>query len=116
MVCGAGAERVVQRAPALASRILTWHQVSRIEHTHTPSVLRLFHPLWAAADPADALETDETCAQGNFPDLGEDHCSCVRRREARPQSACGPHAAHPGTRPPGPLPLNWPGQLAKVLP
>lgn len=66
VVCGAGAERVVQRAPALASRILTWHQVSRIEHTHTLSVLRLFHPLWAAADPDGVLETDETCAQGNF--------------------------------------------------
>lgn len=60
------AERTLARAPALASRVLTWQHVPRLETTQVPGVLRLFHPLWDTATDADLLHTDETRAQGNF--------------------------------------------------
>ncbi|MCX4869686.1 ATP-binding protein [Streptomyces sp. NBC_00825] len=66
VLCGAGAERTLARAPALASRVLTWQHVPRLETTQVPGVLRLFHPLWDTATDADLLHTDETRAQGNF--------------------------------------------------
>ncbi|MFC7310809.1 AAA family ATPase [Streptomyces monticola] len=66
VLCGAGAERTLARAPALASRVLTWQQVPRLEPAQVPGVLRLFHPLWDFATDADLLYADETCAQGNF--------------------------------------------------
>jgi hypothetical protein len=66
VLCGAGSERTLARAPALASRILTWHQVPRLEAAQLPDVLPLFHPLWATADPTDLHHADQTCARGNF--------------------------------------------------
>ncbi|MFF0294504.1 AAA family ATPase [Kitasatospora sp. NPDC004614] len=66
VLCGAGAERTLARAPALASRVLTWQHVSRLEASQVPAVLRLFHPLWHTAVDADLLHADETCARGNF--------------------------------------------------
>ncbi|MET8748225.1 AAA family ATPase [Streptomyces sp. NPDC004728] len=66
VLCGAGAERTLARAPALASRVLTWQQMPRLETVQVPGVLRLFHPLWDTATDTDLLHTDETCAQGNF--------------------------------------------------
>ncbi|MEV6027784.1 ATP-binding protein [Streptomyces sp. NPDC052036] len=66
VLCGAGAERTLARAPALASRILTWQHTSRLEAASVPGVLRLFHPLWHTATDADLLHADETCARGNF--------------------------------------------------
>jgi hypothetical protein len=66
VLCGAGAERTLARAPALASRVLTWQHVPRLETTQVPGMLRLFHPLWDTATDADLLHADETCAHGNF--------------------------------------------------
>ncbi|MEE1826167.1 ATP-binding protein [Streptomyces sp. BE20] len=66
VLCGAGAERTLARARALASRVLTWQHVPRLETSQIPTVLRLFHPLWHTATDADLLHTDETCARGNF--------------------------------------------------
>jgi hypothetical protein len=66
ILCGAGAERTLARAPALASRVLTWQQVPRLDTGQVPAVLRLFHPLWDAAIDADLLHADATWAKGNF--------------------------------------------------
>ncbi|MEV5599431.1 ATP-binding protein [Streptomyces sp. NPDC052496] len=66
VLCGAGAERTLARAPALASRVLTWQQVPRLDTDQIPAVLRLFHPLWDAATDADLLHADATWAKGNF--------------------------------------------------
>lgn len=66
VLCGAGAERSLARAPALASRVLTWQQTPRLDTGQVPAVLRLFHPLWDAAAEADLLHADATCAKGNF--------------------------------------------------
>ncbi|MDK0517606.1 hypothetical protein [Streptomyces sp. ML-6] len=66
VLCGAGAERTLARAPALASRVLTWQHVPRLDSAQVPGVLRLFHPLWDTATDADLLHTDETRAHGNF--------------------------------------------------
>ena len=63
---GAGAERTLARAPALASRVLTWQQVPRLDGTQVSTVLRIFHPLWDAAADADLLNTDASRAKGNF--------------------------------------------------
>ncbi|TGB16101.1 ATP-binding protein [Streptomyces sp. MZ04] len=66
VLCGAGAERTLARAPALASRVLTWQQAPRLDTEQVPTVLRLFHPLWDTAADADLLHADATCAKGNF--------------------------------------------------
>lgn len=66
VLCGAGSERTLARAPALASRILTWQHTSRLEAAQVPGALRLFHPLWHTATDADLLHADATCARGNF--------------------------------------------------
>ncbi|MFJ2191718.1 AAA family ATPase [Kitasatospora sp. NPDC087861] len=66
VLCGAGAERTLARAPALASRVLTWQHVPRLEASRVSAVLRLFHPLWHTAADADLLHADETLARGNF--------------------------------------------------
>ncbi|MBH1935822.1 hypothetical protein I5Q34_16360 [Streptomyces sp. AV19] len=54
------------RAPALASRVLTWQQVSRLDGKQVLTVLRMFHPLWDAATDTDLLHADATRARGNF--------------------------------------------------
>ncbi|MFC9627095.1 AAA family ATPase [Streptomyces sp. NPDC056930] len=64
--CGAGSERAVDRAPALRSRVSTWHQVDRMEKNQVPDTLQLFHPVWDAADPADLAWADASTARGNF--------------------------------------------------
>ncbi|WP_353946918.1 hypothetical protein ABII15_38430 (plasmid) [Streptomyces sp. HUAS MG91] len=66
VLCGAGAERTLARASALASRVLTWQQVPRLDTGQVPAVLRLFHPLWDAATDTDLLHTNTTHARGNF--------------------------------------------------
>ncbi|MFD4949956.1 AAA family ATPase [Streptomyces sp. NPDC058409] len=66
VLCGAGSERAVDRAPALRSRVLTWHQVDRMEKNQVPDTLQLFHPVWDAADPADLAWADASTARGNF--------------------------------------------------
>ncbi|MFI5689521.1 AAA family ATPase [Streptomyces sp. NPDC051636] len=43
VLCGAGAERVTARAPALRSRVLTWHQTPALEQARLIETLRLFH-------------------------------------------------------------------------
>lgn len=66
VLCGAGAERTLTRASALASRVLTWQQVNRLDAEQLPGVLRLFHPLWDTATDADLLHANTTHAKGNF--------------------------------------------------
>jgi hypothetical protein len=66
VLCGAGSERAVARASALRSRVLTWHQVGRLEPSQLPQTLGLFHPVWAQADPDDLARVDEQMAHGNF--------------------------------------------------
>ncbi|WP_405021611.1 ATP-binding protein (plasmid) [Kitasatospora sp. NBC_00070] len=53
VLCGAGAERTLARAPALASRVLTWQHVPRLAAPQITAVLRRFHPLWHTAADAD---------------------------------------------------------------
>ncbi|MFE0685795.1 AAA family ATPase [Streptomyces sp. NPDC058961] len=66
VLCGAGSERALARASALRSRVLTWHQVGRLEPSRVPQTLTLFHPVWAEADPDDLVRADEQTARGNF--------------------------------------------------
>lgn len=66
VLCGAGTERALARASALRSRVLTWHQVGRLEASQVPQTLTLFHPVWAQADPDDLARVDEQMARGNF--------------------------------------------------
>ncbi|MEU2225031.1 ATP-binding protein [Streptomyces sp. NPDC018347] len=66
VLCGAGSERALARAAAMRSRVLTWHQVSRLDTEDVPRTLGLFHPVWEDADPADLVRVDEQTARGNF--------------------------------------------------
>ncbi|NUK55449.1 ATP-binding protein, partial [Streptomyces lunaelactis] len=66
VLCGAGAERVIARAPALRSRVLTWHQVAGLEQDRLVETLRLFHEVWEGAEAADVVWADSTVARGNF--------------------------------------------------
>ncbi|MFG3111800.1 AAA family ATPase [Streptomyces tendae] len=66
VLCGAGSERALARTSALRSRVLTWHQVGRLEPSQLPQTLTLFHPVWAQADPDDLARADEQMARGNF--------------------------------------------------
>ncbi|MGW1768879.1 AAA family ATPase [Streptomyces sp. NPDC002073] len=66
LLCGAGAERVIARAPALRSRVLTWHQVPGLEQERLAETLAMFHDVWEGADPADVGWADATVARGNF--------------------------------------------------
>ncbi|WP_146063487.1 ATP-binding protein [Streptomyces sp. SM11] len=66
VLCGAGSERALARAAAMRSRVLTWHQVSRLDTQDIPRTLGLFHPVWEDADPADLGRADEQTACGNF--------------------------------------------------
>ncbi|WP_239512999.1 ATP-binding protein [Streptomyces actuosus] len=42
--CGAGSERALARASALHPRMLSWHQVGRLEPSQVPQTLTLFIP------------------------------------------------------------------------
>lgn len=66
LLCGAGAERVIARAPALRSRVLTWHQVTGLDQERLAETLAMFHDVWEGADPADVGSADATVARGNF--------------------------------------------------
>ncbi|MBT3155399.1 ATP-binding protein [Streptomyces sp. CHD11] len=66
VLCGAGCERALARAAAMRSRVLTWHQVSRLDAEDVPQTLGLFHPVWEDADPVDLVRADEQTARGNF--------------------------------------------------
>ncbi|QXE32922.1 ATP-binding protein [Streptomyces sp. GMY02] len=66
VLCGAGSERALARAAAMRSRVLTWHQVSRLDPEDVPRTLGLFHPVWEDADPAGLVRADEQTARGNF--------------------------------------------------
>ncbi|GAA3085511.1 hypothetical protein GCM10020000_84980 [Streptomyces olivoverticillatus] len=64
VLCGSGAERTLARAPALASRVLTWQQVPRLDGSQVPTVLRLLHPLW------DSVMWTPTCCMRTPPAHG----------------------------------------------
>ncbi|MEU9446783.1 ATP-binding protein [Streptomyces sp. NPDC048304] len=66
LLCGAGAERVIARAPALRSRVLTWHQVSGLDQERLTETLAGFHDVSEGVDPAGAGWADATVARGNF--------------------------------------------------
>ncbi len=66
LLCGAGTERVIARAPALRSRGLTWHQVTGMEPGRLSETLAMFHDVWEGTDPADVEWADATVARGNF--------------------------------------------------
>ncbi|WP_328296405.1 ATP-binding protein [Streptomyces sp. NBC_00435] len=66
LLCGAGAERVIARAPALRSRVLTWHQVPGLAQERLAETLTMFHDVWEGAGPADVVWADATVARGNF--------------------------------------------------
>lgn len=89
VLCGAGAERTLARAPALASRILTWQHTSRLEAASVPRVLRLFHPLWHTTTDADLLHADETCARGNFRTWAKITSHAYASARRRPDIAAG---------------------------
>lgn len=66
LLCGAGAERVIARAPALRSRVLTWHQVPGLDQERLAETLAMFHDVWEGAESADVAWADTTVARGNF--------------------------------------------------
>lgn len=66
LLCGAGAERVIARAPVLRSRVLTWHQVPGLDQERLAETLALFHDVWEGVDPADVGWADATVARSNF--------------------------------------------------
>ncbi|MFD8288820.1 AAA family ATPase [Streptomyces lavendulae] len=66
LLCGAGVERVIARAPALRSRVLTWHQVPGLDQERLSETLAMFHDVWEGAEPADVGWADATVARGNF--------------------------------------------------
>ncbi|MCC0100717.1 ATP-binding protein [Streptomyces flavotricini] len=66
LLCGAGVERVIARAPALRSRVLTWHQVPELDQERLAETLAMFHDVWEGAEPADVGWADATVARGNF--------------------------------------------------
>ncbi|KOT88878.1 hypothetical protein ADK70_18650 [Streptomyces rimosus subsp. pseudoverticillatus] len=49
----------------MRSRVLTWHQVGRLEASQVPQTWCLFHPVWAQADRDDLAWVDEQMARGN---------------------------------------------------
>ncbi|MET7304328.1 hypothetical protein [Embleya sp. NPDC005575] len=66
VLCGAGAERTLARAPASASRVLTRQHTPHVDTSQVAGVLRLFRPLWHIATDEDLLHTDKMHARGNF--------------------------------------------------
>jgi hypothetical protein len=83
VLCGAGSERALARAAAMRSRVLTWHQVSRLGTGDVPQTLGLFHPVWEDADQADLVAADEQTARGNFRTWAKitSHVCAARSRE-----------------------------------
>jgi hypothetical protein len=63
---GAGAERVLRRVPALASRVLSWELVPRLAQAEVRPVMEAFHPLWRQMAPEDMAWVDEHVGHGNF--------------------------------------------------
>ncbi|WP_159041935.1 ATP-binding protein [Streptomyces aureus] len=98
VLCGAGSERALARAAAMRSRVLTWHQVSRLDTQDVPRTLGLFHPVWEDADPADLGRADEQTPR-QLPYLGEDHLTCLCSPGPRPRCGCGSGRDRPGLRP-----------------
>lgn len=104
VLCGAGVERTLARAPTLASRVLTWQHVPRLDVSQLPTVLRLFHPLWDTATEDDLSHADETCAHGNFRTWAKITSHLYAIRDRRPERAvdrqlitwaCGRLGPHP---------------------
>ncbi|MGW1117410.1 AAA family ATPase [Streptomyces tanashiensis] len=84
VLCGAGAERMIARAPAMRSRVLTWHQVPGMEPEQLTETLSMFHAVWESADPADVGWADATVARGNFRTWAKitSHVYALSKRES----------------------------------
>ncbi|MFD9106310.1 AAA family ATPase [Streptomyces virginiae] len=83
VLCGAGAERTIARAPAMRSRVLTWHQVPGMEPEQLTETLVMFHAVWEGVEPADISWADATVARGNFRTWAKitSHVYALSRRE-----------------------------------
>lgn len=65
-VGGAGCHTVLRREPMLSSRVFIWQQFTRLTLEEVQKTIPRFHPIWAAADPADIAFADGHAAHGNF--------------------------------------------------
>ncbi|MFF0451196.1 AAA family ATPase [Streptomyces sp. NPDC004609] len=66
VLCGAGTERAVPRLPQLASRIVAWQEVPRLDTAEATPVVTAFHPLWRTVPAPDLTWIDQSCAYGTF--------------------------------------------------
>ncbi|MFE0875926.1 AAA family ATPase [Streptomyces smyrnaeus] len=66
VLAGAGSERALRRVPALASRVLTWELVPRLNSGEVQTVMAAFHPLWDDVTEDDIAWVDEHVGHGNF--------------------------------------------------
>ncbi|GAA1393671.1 hypothetical protein GCM10009639_26990 [Kitasatospora putterlickiae] len=65
-VGGEGCHQVLRREPMLSSRVFIWQHFTRLTTEEVGSVIPLFHPVWAGADPEDIAFADQHAAHGNF--------------------------------------------------
>ncbi|MFI0980712.1 ATP-binding protein [Streptomyces sp. NPDC021093] len=78
VLCGAGAEKSPQRAPAMASRVLTWHPLPRLEAAQVPGVLRFVPPAVGRRRGRRSAARGHDVRPRELPELGEDHLRRVR--------------------------------------
>ncbi|GAA3604147.1 hypothetical protein GCM10022419_105920 [Nonomuraea rosea] len=90
---------VLDSQPMLASRMYVWQEYRQLTEQQVREVIPAWHPLWAAADPADIDFVYRHAARGNFriwakithqllrmlPRLGQEHVdrTVIRRVFAR---------------------------------
>ncbi|MFI7246445.1 ATP-binding protein [Streptomyces qinglanensis] len=87
VLCGAAAEQALDNAPAMRSRVLTWHQTAGLQPDRLTETLTEFHDVWADAEPADIAWADSAVARGNFRTWAKitSHLYALVRRSPRPQ-------------------------------
>ena len=88
---------VLRREPMLSSRVYVWQEFRRLDREQVLAVIPTYHPVWAAADPADIAYADARAGHGNFRGLGENHLP-RRRPPARPSPSPRSAPAQPGSR------------------
>ena len=65
-VGGGDCYRVLRREPMLSSRVYVWQEFRRLDREQVLAVIPAYHPVWAAADPADIAYADVRAGHGNF--------------------------------------------------